>query len=137
MEKSKARRSMGFVGEPLYQKVPFIFQWSYLVLAFILGISLYSIHEWEHMSHWRIINFKCGVISINANSTEDDLPLGNTTSSLVVNFRLHSKRASPLQTKKFVWQAVNPVSIPDRGRYAVTQMITAMAVPCHWIPSGT
>ena len=30
--------------------------------------------------------------------------------------------------------AVNPGSIPGRGD---TRMITIMAVPCHWIPSGT
>ena len=33
--------------------------------------------------------------------------------------------------------AVNPGSISGRGGYIVTRMITIMAVPCHWIPSGT
>ena len=32
---------------------------------------------------------------------------------------------------------VNPGSIPGWGGYIVTRMITIMAVPCHWIPSGT
>ena len=35
------------------------------------------------------------------------------------------------------WHTVNPGSIPGRGGYIVTCMITIMAFPFHWIPSGT